>query len=45
MIWYPLAFWLLNMCTSVVALPKAILKERGERARWRTEDRGIHPGR
>jgi len=45
MIWYPLAFWLLNMCTSVVALPKAILKKRGERARWRTEDRGIHPGR
>jgi biofilm PGA synthesis N-glycosyltransferase PgaC len=45
MIWYPLAFWLLNMCTSVVALPKAILKDRGERARWRTEDRGIHPGR
>lgn len=44
MIWYPLAFWLINMFTSVVALPKAIFKERGERARWRTEDRGIHPG-
>lgn len=43
MIWYPLAFWLINMFTSVVALPKAILKRRGKRARWRTEDRGIHP--
>ncbi|MGW8313393.1 MAG: poly-beta-1,6-N-acetyl-D-glucosamine synthase [Desulfuromonadales bacterium] len=44
MIWYPLAFWLINMCTSVVALPKAVLKQRGERARWRTDDRGIHAG-
>jgi biofilm PGA synthesis N-glycosyltransferase PgaC len=43
MIWYPLAFWLINMFTAVVALPKAILKQRGVRARWRTEDRGIHP--
>lgn len=43
MIWYPLAFWLINMCTTVVALPKAIVKKRGERARWKTEDRGIHP--
>jgi len=44
MIWYPLAFWLINMLTAVVALPKAILKKHGERARWQTEDRGIHPG-
>jgi len=44
MIWYPLAYWLINMLTSVVALPKVIIKRRGERARWRTEDRGIHPG-
>lgn len=43
MIWYPLAFWLINMCTTVVALPKAIVKKRGERARWKTDDRGIHP--
>jgi len=43
MIWYPLAFWLINMCTTVVALPKAIAKKRGERARWKTDDRGIHP--
>lgn len=43
MIWYPLAFWLINMFTSIVALPKAYFRKRGERARWRTEDRGIHP--
>ena len=44
MIWYPLVFWLINMFTSVVALPRVILTRRGVRARWRTEDRGIHPG-
>jgi poly-beta-1,6-N-acetyl-D-glucosamine synthase len=43
MIWYPLVFWLINMCTAVVALPRVLVKRRGERARWRTEDRGIHP--
>ncbi len=42
MIWYPLAYWLINMFTTVVALPKAIVKRRGERARWNNEDRGIH---
>jgi poly-beta-1,6-N-acetyl-D-glucosamine synthase len=43
MIWYPLVFWLINMCTTVVALPRVLIKRRGVRARWRTEDRGIHP--
>lgn len=42
MIWYPLAYWVINLFTSVVGLPKAILKQRGERARWRTTDRGIY---
>ncbi|HKI51842.1 MAG TPA: poly-beta-1,6-N-acetyl-D-glucosamine synthase [Geothermobacteraceae bacterium] len=42
MIWYPLVFWLINMCTAVVALPRVLVKRRGVRARWRTEDRGIH---
>ncbi|RRQ19880.1 poly-beta-1,6 N-acetyl-D-glucosamine synthase, partial [Guyparkeria sp. SCN-R1] len=42
-IWYPLAFWLLSMATTVVALPKAILKRSGERARWVSPDRGLRP--
>lgn len=42
MIWYPLVYWLLNVLTSVVALPKALLKRRGERAVWISPDRGLH---
>ena len=42
-IWYPLAFWLLSMTTTVVAVPKAILKRSGERARWVSPDRGLRP--
>ncbi|MFP4639479.1 MAG: poly-beta-1,6-N-acetyl-D-glucosamine synthase [Guyparkeria sp.] len=42
-IWYPLAFWLLSMATTVVALPKAILKRSGQRARWVSPDRGLRP--
>jgi len=41
MIWYPLAYWLLNTFTSIVAFPKAILKRRGTRARWTSPDRGV----
>lgn len=41
MIWYPLAFWVLNMITTVVGLPKAILRRRGVRAVWVSPDRGV----
>jgi len=40
LIWYPLAYWLLNMTTCVVAFPKAIFKKKG-RAVWTSPDRGI----
>lgn len=40
-IWYPLAFWLISMLTTVVAVPKALLKRRGQRATWVSPDRGI----
>ncbi len=43
MIWYPIVYWLLNVATSVVALPKAINRLRGERARWTSPDRGLRP--
>ena len=42
-IWYPLAFWLLSMVTTVAAVPRAILKRSGERARWISPDRGLRP--
>lgn len=41
-IWYPLAFWLIGMLTTVVGAPKALLKKRGQRAVWISPDRGIN---
>lgn len=41
MIWYPLAFWLINLFASIVGLPKALFKPRGRRATWVSPDRGI----
>lgn len=40
-IWFPLAFWLLNVFTTAVGVPKALLRRRGERAIWTSPDRGI----
>jgi biofilm PGA synthesis N-glycosyltransferase PgaC len=42
-IWYPLLYWILSMLTTVVAVPKTLLKKRGERARWESPDRGVNP--
>lgn len=41
MIWYPIVFWLINMLTTVVGVPKAALKRRGTRAVWVSPDRGL----
>ena len=40
-IWYPLAYWLLNVATTVVAVPRAIFRSTRERARWTSPDRGV----
>jgi poly-beta-1,6-N-acetyl-D-glucosamine synthase len=40
-IWYPLAYWMLNVLTNVVALPKVLLQAKGKRAIWVSPDRGI----
>lgn len=40
-VWYPLVFWMINMVTTVVALPKALLRRTGKRAIWRSPDRGV----
>src|SRR5215813_10110247 len=34
MIWYPMAFWMINMATAVAALPIALLRPRKERTTW-----------
>jgi len=41
MIWYPLVYWMLSTATSIVALPKALLKRKGTLAVWTSPDRGI----
>ena len=43
MIWYPLAYWILNMFTTIVAVPRALLRNTKKRARWTSPDRGILP--
>ena len=42
MIWYPLAYWILNVFTTIVSVPKVILRGR-QRATWVSPDRGIQP--
>ena len=41
MVWYPLAFWLINIAATIVAYPRALML-RGRRARWVSPDRGAH---
>ena len=41
MIWYPLAYWTLNMATTVVAVPRAIFRRTAKRARWKSPERGL----
>ncbi len=41
MIWYPFAFWFLNLFTAVTALPKVLFMKQ-KRARWVSPDRGAH---
>ena len=41
MIWYPLVYWLINMLTTVCAVPAVILRRRTERAVWVSPDRGL----
>lgn len=40
-IWYPFAFWLVTLFTTLVSFPKVMLKVRQGRARWTSPDRGI----
>ena len=42
-IWYPLAYWLLNVATNVIALPRVLMQGRSVRARWVSPDRGVQP--
>ena len=41
MIWYPLLYWMINMLTIVVALPKVLYRNKNQKAVWVSPDRGI----
>ena len=40
-IWYPVAFWIITMVTTVIAVPTALTRRRGKRAVWISPDRGF----
>jgi len=41
MVWYPLAYWLIGMTTTVVAFPKALIRGSQQRGLWTSPDRGL----
>jgi biofilm PGA synthesis N-glycosyltransferase PgaC len=40
-VWFPLAFWLIQAATAVVGLPKAVFRSRHTRGVWNSPDRGF----
>jgi biofilm PGA synthesis N-glycosyltransferase PgaC len=44
-IWYPLAFWLLQFATTIVAYPLVLMRRRGTPATWVSPDRGLRVDR
>lgn len=40
-IWYPFAYWTINLFTTLFSFPKVMLRIRRQRARWTSPDRGI----
>ncbi|GAB6196402.1 poly-beta-1,6-N-acetyl-D-glucosamine synthase [Lysobacter xanthus] len=45
MIWYPVAYWLLSLVTTLVAVPKTLLRRGRGRATWVSPDRGLQEPR
>lgn len=42
MVWYPMAFWIINVITTVVAVPRALKNRLTQRTgRWVSPDRGL----
>jgi len=40
-IWYPLAFWVIQALSAVIGLPRALLRQAGQRGIWLSPDRGV----
>jgi biofilm PGA synthesis N-glycosyltransferase PgaC len=44
-VWYPMVYWIIQVATSVTALPRAIFRGKGKRAIWVSPDRGVQGDR
>jgi biofilm PGA synthesis N-glycosyltransferase PgaC len=40
-VWYPLAYWLINTTTLVVALPRVLFRREKRSGKWTSPDRGV----
>ncbi len=40
-VWYPMVYWIIQVVTSVMALPRALFRGKGKRAIWVSPDRGV----
>ena len=43
MVWYPVAYWTINMLTTAFAVPRALFGARRRLATWKSPDRGLQP--
>jgi len=43
LIWYPMLYWLIQVFTTVVAVPKAMFGRRRRTGSWQSPDRGLRP--
>lgn len=43
LIWYPLAYWIISLFTTLVAFPLTLFRRRGKLATWSSTDRGYKP--
>jgi len=43
LIWYPMVYWVIQVLTTVVAVPRALMRKKGARGTWTSPDRGMRP--
>ncbi len=42
MIWFPMAYWFLNVIAIIIGFPRALMRKKGKHAIWVSPDRGLH---
>jgi biofilm PGA synthesis N-glycosyltransferase PgaC len=45
LIWYPMIYWVIQVSTSLFAVPRALSRPKGSRGIWKSPDRGVQPPR